>query len=101
MHKAFSSMYPNKFLTVQQIINSLKEKGLQYENNLRCKSDGIRGVFLCCKLEDARTNDDEEEDDDDEKASPLDSDIKKGIDYKKRCEELEKELAELKLKLNL
>ena len=44
---------------------------------------------------------DEEEDDDDEKASPLDSGIKKGIDYKKRCSELEKELAELKLKLNL
>jgi hypothetical protein len=72
-------MYPTKFLTVQQIINSLKEKGLQYENNLRCKSDGIRGVFLCCKLEDARTNDDEEDDEEeeDEKASPLDSGIKK------------------------
>ena len=99
MHKAFSSMYPTKFLTVQQIINSLKEKGLQYENTFRCKNDGIRGVFMCCKLEDARTNDDEEEDD--EKPSPLDSGIKKDIDYKKRCLELEKELAELKLKLNL
>jgi hypothetical protein len=103
MHKAFSSMYPTKFLIVQQIINSLKEKGLQYENTFRCKNDGIRGVFMCCKLEDARTNDDEEEDEEeeDEKASPLDSGIKKDIDYKKRCLELEKELAELKLKLNL
>lgn len=45
---------------------------------------------------------DEEETDDedyDEVVSPLDEGIK--IDYKKQCMELEKELAELKLKLNL
>jgi len=61
MHKAFSSMYPTKFLTVQQIINSLKEKGLNYEGTFRCKIDGIRGCFMNVKLEDACIE--EEEDD--------------------------------------
>jgi hypothetical protein len=83
MHKAFSSMYPNKFLTVQQIINSLKEKGLKYEGTFRCKNDGVKGVFMCCKLEDVCINDSEDEEEDD-------------IDYYKLYQNALKEIAELK-----
>jgi hypothetical protein len=83
MSKAFNLMYPTKFLTVQQIINSLKEKGLKYEGTFRCKNDGVKGVFMCCKLEDVYVNDSEDEEEDD-------------IDYYKLYQNALKEIAELK-----
>ena len=102
MAKAFTLMYPNKCLTVQQIINSLKEKGLAYEGTLRCKSDGIKGCYMGVKLEDACKNsykDDHEDDDDSDdqevKASPLDYGIKIATDYKALYEQALRRIKEL------
>ena len=69
-------------------------KIVPYET-LKALSDKNKWI---CEFDDE--DEDEQDDDDDEVVSPLDSGIKT-IDYKKRCQELEKELTELKLKLNL
>lgn len=65
MHKLFMAVYPNKHLSVLQLITSLKEKKIIYNTKFRCdnvqgcftgvrirKSDNIRGAF---------NNDDEED----------------------------------------
>jgi hypothetical protein len=88
MAKAFGLMYPNKCLTVQQIMNSLKEKGLKYEGTLRCKSDGVKGCYMGVKLEDHCETDDATDEEDDDK------------DYVKLYHKLLKENAELKKLLN-
>jgi hypothetical protein len=56
MHKRFSEKYPNKHLTVAQIITSLKEKKIQYDPKLR--ADLIQGCFTGVKFNDS---DDEED----------------------------------------
>jgi hypothetical protein len=64
MHEAFSCMYPNRKLTVLQIITSLKEKKLTYDGKLRC--DSIQGCFIGVKFKtvnDEFASDDEEEKD--------------------------------------
>jgi len=61
MHEAFSCMYPNRKLTVLQIITSLKEKKLNYDGKLRC--DSIQGCFIGVKfktINDDFASDDEE-----------------------------------------
>ena len=43
MHKEFHEMYEDKHLSVQQVISSLKDKGINYNGCWRC--DNIRGCF--------------------------------------------------------
>ena len=50
MHEAFSNMYPNRKLTVLQVITSLKEKNLTYNGQLRNKDDSIQGSFFGVKF---------------------------------------------------
>jgi hypothetical protein len=75
-------------------IEGIHKFKVPYET-LKALSDKNKWI---CEFDDE--DEDEQDDDDDEVVSPLDSGIKT-IDYKKRCQELEKELTELKLKLNL
>jgi hypothetical protein len=48
MHKKFSETYPNKHLTTQQLITSLKERKIEYDRQLR--SDYIQGSFIGVKF---------------------------------------------------
>ena len=107
MVKAFGMMYPGKLLTCQQIINSLKEKGLKYDFKLRCKSDGVKGCYIGVKLQSFYEDDDEsinvykqiygddESSDDEMKTSPLDHGIK-NINYKHLYEKSLFEIDQLK-----
>lgn len=47
MHRIFHFMYPQKHLTVLQVITSLKDKGIIYQAKLRC--DRIQGCFTNIK----------------------------------------------------
>lgn len=79
MRAKFLQMYPNKHLTVQQIMVGLREKKIEYNTKLRC--DGIQGCYICVKFKNddydpnnynKKNNDDDDEEDD-------------NIDYKKAC----------------
>jgi hypothetical protein len=39
-------MYPKKMITVQQVINSMKEKGIEYNYQLRSHDDHVKGSFI-------------------------------------------------------
>ena len=42
----FCTMYPKKMITVQQVINSMKEKGIEYNYQLRSHDDHVKGSFI-------------------------------------------------------
>jgi hypothetical protein len=46
MHNMFCTMYPKKMITVQQVINSMKEKGIEYNYQLRSHDDHVKGSFI-------------------------------------------------------
>lgn len=48
MRAEFLKKFPEKHVTIQQLISSLKEKGLHYEAKFR--SNNIQGCFTCIKL---------------------------------------------------
>jgi hypothetical protein len=87
MHKKFLEMYPQKHLTVLQVINSLKEKKLIYNAKFRCNN--IQGCFINVKFRDFI----DDKDDEDDKPSPLDGNY---INYKQKYELLEQEMKKLK-----
>ena len=47
----FNKFYPKKMLTCQQLINSLKEKGIIYDYSLRC--DSMKGSYVGCTIKTA------------------------------------------------
>jgi hypothetical protein len=49
MHARFSKMYPNKHLTVPQVISSAKDHGLHYESKLRAPGEP-QGCFTGVKF---------------------------------------------------
>lgn len=61
MKKIFERVYPNKHLSIQQLITSLKEKGISYDGKLRCNK--IQGCYVGVKIRllDDDIDDDEEE----------------------------------------
>ena len=56
MHKKFTSKFPDKHLSVLQVISSLKDHKICYNGTFR--TDGIRGCFTCVKFKEI--DDDEE-----------------------------------------
>ena len=60
MRTEFLKMYPNKHLTTQQIISSLKDKGIEYNGKFRCNR--IQGCYICVRLRTPHDLDDFEED---------------------------------------
>jgi hypothetical protein len=72
MHQEFCIMYPKKMITVQQVINSMKEKGIKYDYQLR--SDGVKGSFIGVAV---KTKYDDDDDDEDE----AEKEMKNEIDY--------------------
>lgn len=51
MHEAFKITYTNSKITKQQLLGSLKDKGLTYNSNVRSPKDSKkRGCFICIKF---------------------------------------------------
>ena len=50
MHMLFSEMYPNKHLKELDIIVSLKLKKIEYNKDIRCPKDHVRGCFMGVKV---------------------------------------------------
>jgi hypothetical protein len=48
MLNTFNTFYPDKHLSMLQLISSLKEKNVKYSSKYRCS--GIQGCFYCVKL---------------------------------------------------
>jgi phage/plasmid-associated DNA primase len=48
MKRAFQAKFPDKHLTVQQLISSLKEKNIVYDGTLRC--DKVKGCYIGVKF---------------------------------------------------
>jgi hypothetical protein len=100
MHEEFSNMYPNKKLTVLQIITSLKEKKITYDGKLRC--DSIQGCFFGVKFKSCKPSTPDDDDDDD-------SHIDYKAEYNTQCDiykelqdkynQLQREIKTLKTKL--
>ena len=80
MHKRFSEKYPKKFLNVLQIITSLKEKGLNYNSQVRF--NGVKGSFIGVKFKSYHNPD------------GIDDTIDDTVDEK---EELKKQIEQLKM----
>jgi hypothetical protein len=59
MMKLYTTMYPNKQLTLLQLQMLLKERGVKYNRQLR--NGGIQGCFYGIKLKDEYEDDDKEE----------------------------------------
>ena len=89
MFEAFKSFSPKSFITPTQLLNSLKQKEIQYNPNYRLNS--LRGCYTGIEL----GCDDNKLDDN----NPLDSGIEK-IDYKTKYEKLLQELKDLKEQSN-
>lgn len=91
MMSLYKSMYPNRHLTPQQLLASLKEKGIQYDKEIRSKIDGVKGCFIGVRegmggvIQETKEN-------------PLDFGVEKPveIDYKKMYEEAQKQIEELR-----
>jgi phage/plasmid-associated DNA primase len=97
MHALFSKSYPDRHLSVLQIISNMKDHKIRYEGTYR-SCDGIKGCFIGVKIK--GTNDDDDEEDPYEngveklpKAVPmvLQSEFEK---LQKENEELKKQIAE-------
>ena len=48
MRALFLEMYPERHISVNQIISSMKDKSIKYEPTMR--NNGPRGVFTCVKI---------------------------------------------------
>ena len=48
----YKELYPKSFLTPQQLIASLKSKGLEYKKDLRNPADSIQGCFINVQIKD-------------------------------------------------
>ena len=92
MLEAYNNAYPGKTIKNHSVIvMKLKDHGLTY--NCNKKKNKVKGVFVGLQLRDDDDTDEEENDD-------LGLDYTPQTDYKKRCEELEAQVAELKRQLN-
>lgn len=72
MLKLYKELYPNRYLTPQQIISVLKEKGIHYDKSVRNPIDGIRGCFIGVEYRTEAILDEGET----KKPDPLDNGIK-------------------------
>ena len=59
IHQLFCSMFPKKMITVQQVINSVKEKGIKYDYALRC--DSVKGSFVGISIKSKYDDDEKDE----------------------------------------
>ncbi len=95
MRKAFLEKYPDKHVTVLQVMTSLRDKGLIYNSKYRC--DNVQGCYVGVKFATDDECDDEE--------------YEKGIDKKEQAidammflknenGELKKQIENLKAQLN-
>ena len=73
MRVKFLQMYPNKHLTVQQIMVGLREKKIEYNTKLR--ADGIQGCYICVKFKE----------DNNQNNNSKNNDEYDNIDYKNAC----------------
>jgi hypothetical protein len=92
MLKKFKEMYPQKLLTINQMITSLRDKGIHYNANMRVND--VRGAFTNVKFK--SLHDDSIDDDYDEGVDKTDVSVKIGLDeqiehYKKLIADLEQQ----------
>jgi hypothetical protein len=86
MREMYLQMYPDKHITVLQIISSLRDKRINYDKGFR--HDNIRGCFIGVKAKADIMDEDEEEG---EKKEKTINDIKKELqEMKKKYDQLKK-----------
>jgi hypothetical protein len=86
MHK-YNTMYPAKYLTVLQLITSLKEKKI--EDNCKVRSDNIQGSFLCVKFTDSIDDDDNDYDNGIDKTNQA---VDINVEYQKQIDDFKYKL---------
>lgn len=94
MRTAFLQKYPDKHVTVLQVMTSLRDKGLIYNSKYRC--DNVQGCFVGIKF---RTEDDNDDDDYENGVEKDDKRIDAMVFLKNENDELKKQIQELKAQL--
>ena len=90
MLNTFREMYPKSFLTLRQIITSLKTKNILYECKFRSKNQKTQGCFVGVSFQDAPLT----------QNSPLDYGVRQENTYKTMYEDAMKRIKELEAQLN-
>jgi hypothetical protein len=91
MLNTFREMYPKSFLTLRQIITSLKTKNILYECKFRSKNQKTQGCFVGVTFQDAPLT----------QNSPLDFGVRQENTYKTMYEDAMKRIKELEAQLNI
>ncbi len=93
MHESFKAIYPNSKITKQQLLGSLKDKGLKYNSSARSPKDTKkRGCFICVKYENS-SNEEESKTDYSFGVHPIDQGIEnQEMKYLNKIKELEEKL---------
>lgn len=96
MRSAFLRKYPDKHVTVLQVMTSLRDKGLIYNSKYRC--DNVQGCYVGVKFK-VDENDDDYDNGVDKSEKSVDVNMflqNENTELKKQIKELQKQLDELK-----
>ena len=89
MRKSFLAKYPDKHMTVSQVMTSLRDKGLVYNSKYRCNN--VQGCYVGVKYRNGFVDEDEDE----YKSDPLD----RGTDEQNTIKMLQEEIKQLKAQM--